>query len=50
VTVQGTDASLAPVSKDRTTFLSLMQEASSQMWSTRELERNILSQYYYRLR
>lgn len=26
-----------------------LQEASSQMWSTRELERNILSQYYYRL-
>lgn len=26
-----------------------LNEASSQMWSTRELERNILSQYYYRL-
>jgi len=26
-----------------------MKEAATQMWSTRELERNILSQYYYRL-
>lgn len=26
-----------------------MREASTQLWSTRELERNILSQYYYRL-
>lgn len=26
-----------------------LKEASTQMWSTRELERNIYSQYYYRL-
>lgn len=26
-----------------------MKEASTQLWSTRELERNIYSQYYYRL-
>ena len=26
-----------------------MNETSTQLWSTRELERNILSQYYYRL-
>ena len=34
---------------DEKARLWYMKEASSQLWSTRELERNINSQYYYRL-
>jgi len=34
---------------DEQARLWYMKEAATQMWSTRELERNILSQYYYRL-
>lgn len=35
--------------EDKNARFWYMNEASTQMWSTRELERNILSQYYYRL-
>ena len=34
---------------DEKARLWYMHEASTQLWSTRELERNIYSQYYYRL-
>lgn len=34
---------------DEKARLWYMKEASTQLWSTRELERNIYSQYYYRL-
>lgn len=34
---------------DEKARLWYMKEASNQLWSTRELERNIYSQYYYRL-
>lgn len=34
---------------DEKARLWYMREAATQMWSTRELERNIYSQYYYRL-
>lgn len=35
--------------EDAQARLWYMNEASTQLWSTRELERNIYSQYYYRL-